>query len=287
MANAYRCPNCGIDFPAGTAGVPQDTLAPGAADDLTGEHKDRLAAVLSAALEPMDDPAGDISTPLPSSRSAAPEPQLSNDVLDELEDALASDDDLSASVPEKVSSAAVGSTDARLGVRPERAPRKGGKGRRRDASPPLPVSAPKRAVRRNPSRELALADEAPRPVRKERPLNDALSTLVTAALVIMFAGVIVTDLRPGGRAGSVGDVDRGSNISVQMTVSADDGWVNLPQRGSVMSISGTGTIRVRLDGEVFTVPAGQVVEASPRDRQSVAVRAVRAPTTATVSFIGQ
>ena len=287
MANAYRCPNCGIDFPAGTAGVPQDTLAPDAADDLTGEHKDRLAAVLSAALEPMDDPAGDNAAPLRASRTAEPEPELSEDVLDELEDALTGDDDLSASVPERSTSRAADPADARLGVRPERSARKGRKGRRKDTSAPLPVSTPKRAARRKPSRELALADEAPRPVRKERPLNDALSTLVTAALVIMFAGVIVADLRPGGRAGSVGDLDRGSNLSVQMTVSADDGWVSIPQRGSVLSISGTGTIRVRLDGEVFTVPAGQVVEATPRDGQSVAVRVVRAPTTATVSFTAQ
>ena len=68
-----------------------------------------------------------------------------------------------------------------------------------------------------------------------------------------------------------------------ITVTAEDGWVTIPAEPGAVLIDADGMYRIRVDGEVFTGSANQRVRVPVGETTSLAVRTVRAPTTATVS----
>lgn len=152
--------------------------------------------------------------------------------------------------------------------------------RRRRVEPRTVEAVPAVDVEAQPPQRLERA--VPPAVRRDRPLNDALSTLFTAALVGLVAVVLLSELGPGAITGSAPGTANEAGLSTELQVSADDGWVTVPGQFETASIVGTGTIRIRIGGEVFTVPAGQTVQATPPPGEGVSVRVVRAPATARI-----
>jgi hypothetical protein len=259
---------CGIDFPTGTGGAEpalSGVGADGAAERESAERRpDTIAARLEGALD--------------EELSIVPARERDGD-----REALDPEPEPGDTLATAASGGAhgLGSTAPRLTPGRERGPPDGG-------------NAPGADLTVAPARQTSLArarrgDEEgrARPSRRRSKSGSlVVTTLVAIVLMVSAAGVAwYADLR--------GHVDLGiartplpvalSLPDVNMAVSAEEGWVEVPASSGTVEVTANGPFRVRLDGAVYTLPGGRILKVPMATETELAVRAVRPPTVARVS----
>jgi len=247
MAGAYRCPVCGVDFPAGTPGAPRATTSsadpqPRRRAASTKAFAEDLGAALGDALdigEGDDEPAAPAHE-APSRRHDNAEPDEARDRERRAES--------SASLDVRPREVAATGGSASLTVRPAR-----------EGSAVTPAG-PARTV----------------PVTTRRNRSSAMAgTILTGLLVIVAAAAGYWYL--GNRLPTAAI---GVAAPAALSVGADDGWVRLPSSDGPLVVTADGPFRVRVDGDVYTVDGARSVRIPQGSRASV--RVVRAPSRAEV-----
>ena len=269
MAGAYRCPVCGIDFPAGTPGAPK---APPGPDDIVEPGDLDFTEALREATggrepKPAPEPA---ARPEPAAEPVAPDEPDADDIAD---DAVFEVDEVAAygtpeardtdelniapgaargtAPPVEIHESGDGtvSEDSMLNVRPrEEARARGGAGAGALAVRPVRTEG---AMVAAAAETTALAAKTPRRRARSRSLA---GTLLVALVLI------------GGVAGGVWWVGQkvgvpvgGTPAIVEVTAVADDGWVSLPTEEQAFVVSAGGPFRMRVDGKVYTFTGGRPV----------------------------
>lgn len=282
VAGAYRCPVCGIDFPAGTPGTPKAAYSEA---ELPEAGASSRAAIGAASEDAPEAPRGDDERPsgdrvpavLPrlhrrTDPEPAAEPAAASDADGPSADAAASG--ASASSP---GSQATGE-GAFPSVRPERAEpaARGGDG---DGLKVRPARAGKVLVV-----EPAGHAFTPPPRRRSKARNLA-GTLALALILLLIAGGVglwfAGQQRPAGPDGEFARA-----LGSVTEVSSADGWVVLPKAGTPLVLSGTGPFRVRVDGTVYSMDGSRAVRLDRGPDSSVAVRAIRPEDPVTVRGAG-
>ncbi|WMS41241.1 hypothetical protein RDV64_14255 [Acuticoccus sp. MNP-M23] len=266
MAGAYRCPVCGVDFPAGTPGAPKapsgpdDILTPGDLDftealrEATGgrtpEHIVPEPEPAAENAEAESDSAGDDE---PVTFDAAPEKDAGHepdaDTLDispgaargseprvEIhEPAGKAPDDAMLNVrPREEARAAAAGTGSALAVRPVREDGQ-------VVAPAAREAKPGKALVRSPQRRRA----------RSRSLA---GTLLVA--LILIGAVAAGAWWVGDK---VGVTPAGGGSAVELSAGVDDGWVSLPTADQAFQVDADGPFRMRIDGEVYALSGGRPV----------------------------
>jgi hypothetical protein len=283
VAGAYRCPNCGIDFPTGTPGTPRAAQSP--ADPDEGSARAEVPPSTVNLAERLESALGELTapppvTPPPSASPASPSatpraasPRATAEVIDIVPEPADDDREPRASAELRT----VPGADREGRAEPTLGP-PGDPGRR---SVDLTV-APKRG-----SAAPLVAEPEPRavvPVRRRRRSRGLGATVVTAVLLLVLVGAGAWWINERGVAESITSaLVPGVAAPEPLTVGADAGWVSVPSELGTVQISGDGPFRVRVGGEVYTVQPADTLRVAGAEGQSVAVRAIRAPTTVRVT----
>lgn len=298
VAGAYRCPNCGIDFPSGTPGAPRAPHSPADVPD----PRPRMASELEKALGDIMDP-----TSAPKARedeeterqSGARSARRDGQTLDVSFEDAADDGEDWTDAHEGRNGGADDADEDDAGRRQTRTAEIVPHGERDDAPAAFPTVRPERV---RPERTEPAASRAPTPSadhadaaksralvskapRKRRSKAGALSgTLVLAVLFVVAAGAGYVFLKGEDSADDPPEFARA--LGVPTEVSASDGWVTIPRTAQSLALTGTGPFRIRLDGIVYTVDAGRTVRLDRAGASSVAVRAVREGTSVAIALTG-
>lgn len=305
VAGAYRCPNCGIDFPTGTSGAPFTPDSPAVVDPARSDRRfastpdgddagsgaaaeraspqpgelsvELIAARLEGALDaelapppPIDQGSAeddrDLLGPPGTPRAGQSPPRADAGILDAAPGSLASaSGSLGAVVSERGAGGEPGRADLTLAPARDRA-NGPTRGERRGVVPALPESTALVPVRR----------------RRNKAWSLVSTTLLAVGVLVAIAGAglwmdrnRIVDLGLTGRSGPT----PGAPLSIE----ADAGWVAVPATAGTVAISADGPYRIRLDGVVYTLDRGQTLRVPVTEGVSLAVRTVRAPTVALVT----
>jgi hypothetical protein len=159
-------------------------------------------------------------------------------------------------------------------------------------------------ARRPAGADLAVAPARERPVARVRRRQDvekarhvrrrsksgslALTTLAALVLMVSVGGAAwYADTRGLADLGIVRNPlpVTLSMPRIDMTVSAADGWVEVPSGSGTVVVSADGPYRVRLDGVVYSLDGGRRLRVPMEPQTQLSVRAVREPTVARVSDV--
>lgn len=280
VAGAYRCPVCGIDFPTGTPGTPHASGS--AAEVERGRSREGgaavppedLAARLRGALDEelaIGEEAGTLGPAVsaPGERAGeADDREPGREVVVEAPETVEATpaEPVVPGRPRRREGRGGGSADLTLAPARERPGPPARAERRRDKA----VATRTRGRRRSKSGSLAL-------------------TLVMALLLLGGAGAGALWLDLSGRLdlGIVGDRIPAAlrPLPRDITVTAGEGWVDVPAGEGTVSVTADGPFRVRLDGLVYSLEGGRTLAIPMDGGRRVEVRAVGEETVATVSRV--
>lgn len=284
VAGAYRCPNCGIDFPTGTPGAPRAAQSPADTDpgrskaDAPPPTAANLAERLEIALVELTGP------PPPPPPPPAPEPEpkpkpprASAEVIDIVPEPTVDGGD-ERDLPRSAELRTVPGGSSREGRNDPPLGPPGDPGRR---GSDLTVS-PKRG-----SAAPLVAEPEPRAMvttRRRKRSGGIGATVVTALVLLGLVGAGAWWVNERGVTESLTSALVPAAATPEaLTVRFDQGWVTVPSDMGAVRVSGDGAFRVRVGGEVYTVQPTDTLRVGAAAGQSVAVRAIRAPTTVRVT----
>ncbi len=258
VAGAYKCPVCGVDFPAGTPGAPK--APPGPDDIVTPGDLDFTEALREAT-------GGRV--PVPPEPEPEPDPDEAMDfVADEPDDAPVDvdvDDDRdtldiapgvsrgTAPPVELHEHGGKPSEDAVLNVRPREEGR-AAPGSTGSALAVRPVRTDGTVVAQpaESKKGKALTGETPRRRARSRSLA---GTLLVA--LILIGGVAFGAWWVGEKVGV--PVVGGIGQPEEITAVAADGWVSIPSADRAFVVNADGPFRMRIDGEVYALNGSRPV----------------------------
>jgi hypothetical protein len=267
VAGAYRCPVCGIDFPTGAphslgagtehARAPEGSASPKEPKDLASRLKGALDQELGIG-ETEREPAAEPDAP-----ATEPAEPHDPDLESETPDAEVPDDGIAPAAERRRTGTTTPAANLELAPARERPGPPARTERRREQ----PVATRRTPRRRSKSGSLAL-------------------TMFVALLLIGAAGGGALWLDLSGRL-DLGILEERLTEVLRatpqdMTVTAADGWVAVPQAEGPVTVTADGPFRVRIDGDVYSLEAGRTLRVPMGEGTRVEVRAVSAPTVATI-----